>query len=80
MILFSPKKKKKSNYHLEAPFGALRAPDGPCSVQARVQALLLHALWEFLICISQVRLLVRLQSLQHIFTVAGEHTTKPTDT
>lgn len=77
MILFS---QKKSNYQLAAPPGALRAPDGPCSLQVRARALLLPALWEFLICISQVRLLVWLRLLQHIFTVAGERAKKPTET
>lgn len=75
MILFS---QKKSNYLPEAPFGALRALDGPCSVQ--VQVLLLHALLEFLICISQVRLLLWLQLLQRTFTMASERMKKPTET
>lgn len=68
--------KKRSNYQLAAPFRALTAPDRPCSVQVRVQALLLHALWEFLICVSQVRLLVWLWLLQHEFTVGAEHSEK----
>lgn len=66
------------DFQLASLFGAQGASDGP--VQVQVQALLLHALWEFLICISQVRLLVWLWLLQYIFTMASEHMKKPTDT